>query len=654
MIFTEMVLHNFGIYKGRHCVDLKPTSTKRPIILFGGLNGGGKTTFLDALQLTLYGKFSKCSNRGELSYNDYLKETINHHVNPEDGAALELEFIHYSESKETTYRIKRFWESTGKGIKETTEVIKDGVFDLAMSEQWYEYVDEFFPNNISGLFFFDGEQIEKLANPENSADIIQTGIMSLLGLDLIEKLRDDLRSLERRRRTKQVNKKLAKIIEETETKVENIEKQVKHHNEKLANKSSEIDSLKRQIIGVKRDYKRHGGELYVQRRLIEDQHNHNQEKLKYLENNIRKYAEGPAPLLLVKSLIERAQIQSKNESAALINRDIISTLSQRDLDIINQFSEKNTDKYSIDLLSGLLTADRFQRTESAKQATSLNIRPEVLSQFNKIFFGNQKKEAKHLKLAQEQINEELAVSDKKLSAIPEADMIKGVFRALQVAEDKHKTAQGELKTLQINYNEIVKALNSKQHEIDRLLHNTNDEQLSTHREKRILEHMEEVQQTLAIYRKALINKHIGHLQALVKESFAALIRKNDLVHDIQINPENFTLSVINQQGEIIPAKRLSAGERQLLAISILWGLAKASGRPLPVIIDTPLGRLDSEHRSHLVNNYFPNASHQVILLSTDTEIDCEYRNDLSKSIGKEYHIQYQEHQQSSTITSGYF
>ncbi len=654
MIFTEIVIHNFGIYKGRHTVDLKPKSANKPVILFGGLNGGGKTTFLDALQLTLYGKFAKCSNRGALSYLDYLKETINRYAKPEEGSALELEFIYFNEGNETTYRIKRFWKSTGKGIKETTEVIKNGVLDPAMSEQWYEYVDEFIPSNISGLFFFDGEQIENLANPESSADIIKTGIMSLLGLDLVDKLHDDLKTVERRRLAKNTSSKNSGKIKLIEDLIDKLNTQIKVHNAKLASKSSEMDNLTTQIKTSKKDYKKHGGELYEQRDLIEKQHDFHMQKLQNTEEGIRKYAEGAAPLTMLKSLMSRAQKQSQIESKSIGNRELVTALEGRDLDIIEIFAEKSTNKNSVSLLTDLLATDRLQRLESAQQITPLNIHPEVLAQFDKDFFSAHKKETKNLKLSFEQLSEEVAMSDKQLSVIPEADMIKAVAKALKMAEDKHKIAQGELNVLQAGYNDTLKILAIKQNELDRLLHTANNEQLNAHRDKRILEHTAEVKHTLTLYRKALTNKHIGRLESLITESFTGLIRKSDLVDNISINPDDFTLNIISKEGEIIPATRLSAGERQLLAISILWGLAKASGRPLPVIIDTPLGRLDSEHRGHLVDNYFPNASHQVILLSTDTEIDSEYRDSLSKSIGKEYHIQYQQELQSSTITPGYF
>ena len=105
---------------------------------------------------------------------------------------------------------------------------------------------------------------------------------------------------------------------------------------------------------------------------------------------------------------------------------------------------------------------------------------------------------------------------------------------------------------------------------------------------------------------------------------------------------------------MMPFSRLSAGERQLLAISLLWGLARASGRPLPTIIDTPLGRLDSSHRRHMIDRYFPVASHQVILLSTDEEIDIESLERLLPYVGRRYYLQFDETSRSTMITEGYF
>ena len=478
--------------------------------------------------------------------------------------------------------------------------------------------------------------------------------MSLLGLDIVDKLSNDLQAIERRRITKQLDSKTGKKIHLLEKEIETLQTQCVKESEALANKSSEIDSLEGQIRNVKQSYKNHGGELYEQRELIEKQHHLHEQQLKNTEDNIRNFAEGAAPLQLVRSLIERAQKQSEKEYSALINRDVIETLEERDLTILSQFVEHSANNQSVELLNKLLADDREFRKQSSLEKTPLNVRPELLIHFDKIFFSRLHREANQLKESYEHLSDELATSDRLLSTIPEADMIKQVAQQLKSAEDNFKISQGEQIILQNIYNETANAANNKQIELDRLLHRANDEQLNTHRSKNIVEHTREVRHTLDLYHKALIGKHIGRLEALIKESFSSLIRKKDLIHNIKIDPESFSLYVVSQKNEIIPTKRLSAGERQLLAISILWGLAKASGRPLPAIIDTPLGRLDSEHRGHLIDNYFPNASHQVILLSTDTEIDNEYRNALSERIGKEYHIQYHEDQQTSTITPGYF
>jgi DNA sulfur modification protein DndD len=116
------------------------------------------------------------------------------------------------------------------------------------------------------------------------------------------------------------------------------------------------------------------------------------------------------------------------------------------------------------------------------------------------------------------------------------------------------------------------------------------------------------------------------------------------------------MSLYDQTGTFVPKHRLSAGEKQLLAIAFLWGLARLSGRKIPVAIDTPLGRLDSSHRTNLLERYFPVASDQVILLSTDTEIGEKERQQLRDmdAISREYLLKYDPVERFTSAIPGYF
>jgi DNA sulfur modification protein DndD len=163
-----------------------------------------------------------------------------------------------------------------------------------------------------------------------------------------------------------------------------------------------------------------------------------------------------------------------------------------------------------------------------------------------------------------------------------------------------------------------------------------------------------VKDTLEKFRQRVVARHIGALEHAIYESFQHLIRKPKLLGSIRISPENFEMTLLDPTGSILPFQILSAGERQLLATSILWGLAKVSGRPVPLIIDTPLGRLDSTHRSHLVEKYFPAASHQVVLLSTDEEIVGDYHQRMKKHVGRQFLLSFDNAAGSSMITSQYF
>ena len=138
------------------------------------------------------------------------------------------------------------------------------------------------------------------------------------------------------------------------------------------------------------------------------------------------------------------------------------------------------------------------------------------------------------------------------------------------------------------------------------------------------------------------------------ESFQNLLRKTNLVHQLNIEPTTFKTKLTDKNGNLLPFDRLSAGERQLLATSLLWGLARSSGRPIPTIIDTPLGRLDSSHRNHIVERYFPSASHQVLLLSTDEEIVGPYFETLEPFVARKFLMVHNEKLGKTHFETGYF
>src|SRR5262249_25470414 len=139
--------------------------------------------------------------------------------------------------------------------------------------------------------------------------------------------------------------------------------------------------------------------------------------------------------------------------------------------------------------------------------------------------------------------------------------------------------------------------------------------------ERVVVYAARVRGTMHRFREAILDRRIRRLEALVLEGFQQLLRKETLVTGLSIDPRTFGVTLHGAALLALSPERLSAGERQLLAVSIIGALARASGRSLPVVIDTPLGRLDSVHRERLVERYVPHAGHQVIVLSTDEEID---------------------------------
>jgi DNA sulfur modification protein DndD len=177
---------------------------------------------------------------------------------------------------------------------------------------------------------------------------------------------------------------------------------------------------------------------------------------------------------------------------------------------------------------------------------------------------------------------------------------------------------------------------------------------SGHEFRKKIELIERSQQALEKYHDSLIESKISTLQSHFAESFAVLLRKENYISRISINRDDFSATLFDANNNPVPKEELSAGEKQIFAVAMLWALAKTSGRMLPVIIDTPLGRLDSEHRYHLIERYFPFASHQVIILSTDTEVDENYFQALAPWTARTFHLRYDQSDECTYVENKYF
>jgi len=207
MILEQLTLRNFCLFAGEQVFDLRPgrrDGRHLPIVLFGGINGGGKTTLLDAIQLALYGVRARCSKRSQMSYDDFLCESIHHGAAANAMAGVSLSFRYASDGEEHLYDVCRSWRVVEGRVREELRVLKDGVPSLWLADNWPQLMEDIFPLDISGLFFFDAEKIRTLAEDETSSKALGAAIKSLLGLDIVERLITDSTVLQTRLAKKDV------------------------------------------------------------------------------------------------------------------------------------------------------------------------------------------------------------------------------------------------------------------------------------------------------------------------------------------------------------------------------------------------------------------------------------------------------------------
>lgn len=657
MLLTELVLHNFGVYRGRHHVALAPPSPDKPVVLIGGLNGAGKTTFLDALQLSFYGHRARTSNRAQTGYDEYLRRCINRSVPPEDGASLEIAFTVERDGASVRYRLRRQWSAQGARMREHVTVWRDDVVDELLGENWSDHIEELLPLEIASLFFFDGEKIEALADPERARLVIRSAVQSLLGIGVVDRLSTDLVALQRRQRPAEKDDELEKRIAALADQLEAARAARTEANDRLGQARVLLGQAQVAFERSEAAFAAGGGDLLDQQHALEAEHAAATLRVKQLEDDLRQEAAGVLPLALAANALARVDADARAEVAADAARRFERLLVERDETVLTAArSSKTFTPASLRLLSEMLEKDRASRATLRPSAASLRLTDEahqgIAAALAALPEARRRAEAMLGLLVEAQ--ERVLLLERKLAAVPASDSVSQLRADRQEARDRVLELSGRCAALEEEVGRLGRARAEAKVHWERAVTQQVERALKSEDVTRLVDHAERARHTLSAYREKLLARHIDKLQVAVLDSFRRLMRKQGLVCDLHIDKESFDLTLVDADGAQVRPERLSAGERQLLAVAILWGLARLAGHRLPTVVDTPLGRLDSTHRKHLVERYFPQAGRQVLLLSTDEEIDEDLQARLAPSVGHSYLIAYDDALQSSTLTPGYF
>lgn len=656
MILDYIRLENFGAYEGYQEAHLTPEDGK-PVILFGGMNGGGKTTLLDAMQLALYGSKAKVSNRGRISYKDYLKDCIHRNADPGEGAGINLRFRRTVEGVVSHFELHRSWRLGVKGIEETLRVLRDGEYDDVFTEHWDEVIEAYLPVGISNLFFFDGEQIKDLAEGGNAAAILGTAISSLLGLDLVDRLDSDLRVFERRKKTEGLDPEAARQLAQAQEEVAKLDQLQESLALQIGGLTNECGRIGKDLRDKEARFKKEGGELFLKRTELERELAALDRKKQMAEDALRELAAGPLPFRMLDSLLEEVESQANKEVKICQNRLIAEALEERDSVVISLLQVENIEKRKIEFIDKALRNDRTERFETTGEELLLDAEPQFAAHLNLLrakLLPEAEESAHNLMKEIEFLNEKIERVRAELDRVPEHDRIAQYQMDVDAAREAHATKMVELDALKIRSDVLARQRMEAEARLDRFGDREIDAKVAEDDRHRMLRHSKRVRETLANFRTRVIRRHVTNMEVLMLDAFRTLLRKSDLVHGLSIDPESFVVTLTGRNNQELPFDRLSAGERQLLATALLWGLARASGRPVPTVIDTPLGRLDSSHRRHLVDRYFPMASHQVLLLSTDEEIVGTSHRSLAPFVARHYLLAHDETLGHTHIKTGYF
>lgn len=658
MYFTKVELHNFGIYKGTHEMILSDKVGDRNITLVGGLNGRGKTTFHDAILLALYGKQAlKYIQEKARSYDKLLIDHMNKHATDDETFVA----VSLCLDDGTNLRVKRSWKAKGKKADQQTIVEKDGVVDKYLGESWSYYIEEILPFGIARFFFFNNEKITQLAD-DSSFDQIKSSIKSAIGVSTIEKAIDHTDEVIRRKR----NALAAFERSEENIGYKEVEKQIADIDSRLAEARKQVNELERKCEALaaaleakEKEFWSSGGDLSRNRDAIKQEMQKIASEVEKVQEEIMQMAiDAATPLYMCRNLVTQSydnELAFQQSEAKIYSDRIIVNLHQQILDRLSDCGLSRADLQVVkdiinDVLVGHIPESEARETGNTMSATSMMLYQRLIAEV----FQNITQRIDSLVNCVDAQESELMSLDAHLGATDDKTLAMQLYDALKSIEAEKTLADAE-KQRQVD---TIESLN-RQRDIlvakrIALIRTIAEKEHAKDDNARIVKYAAMSMEVLREFKVRLQQEKVDKLSSTATSCFLELVEKDSLVSKIRIDPITLDVTILDIDGKELLKSQLSAGEQQMFAVAIVWALALTSGYKAPVIVDTPMARLDSSHRANFVTKYLPAASSQVVVLSTDEEVYGRYLDLIRDNVVDYYTLLYREEEQCTSIVHGYF
>lgn len=646
MQITKLVLCNIGAYFGNQNTFDFSTNESKNVVLLGGKNGAGKTTILESLRIVLFGSMAYGFVNDNEPYFRKISSFLNRKaINEESNPDFRI-IIHYKSTEDfevQSYTLTRSWRVKKEKIKEDFYVVKNGksLNNLEKSD-FQNRLREEMPPRLFELCLFDGEDISRIVSEEKIPEYLSESGKILFNLDLFTNLEKDLQTY--RVQYSQQNSNAAKEIkdqEELQIQITEIKKALSEKNFLISNTEDEIALLNDAIKQLKRDFDTHGGLLKEKRQELVSQVNAIENQRKANSEKIRSLTTSFLPFYITKDLLAKVvnqlDLERKHESfeyvtSSLEKNKLIELIGQ-----LQQLNKKQQVDIDIDQLhKGILNIMQPDNIQLLHRA-SFSQRIEIQHLFNQI----QKLEPMYyLQLFDH--NAELLIQAQAIRKIIEQNDQSSEFKdLLEQIESKTKRIE-QLKLLVEQSSKYVQEANEdirlKLITYNKIMDKIRD----FHKAENSYVMTEKLLNVSKRFRERQWRKKLDDVANESTKMINILFRKKAYIERIHIDHLTFELHLYDRQKNEITKERLSAGEKEMLMLTVIWAMFKVSGWKLPFVFDTLMGRLDQDHKKALIEHFIPKCGAQVIMFTTDSEVASEQFDLIEGNTARFYTLEFDE------------